>query len=622
MTIERIKSMKNMKIIKRAVVLLLAVLLLAISLVSCGGGVTVDTTLTDDDTNVVEYFSRILNLQADVAQTAKQEFIAAFRGYNVFAKDFVDADVDPTKAVAVNMTAAKAALLAAAPTEEERINALTPEQMVDIIYWINLPEDQWNSKKIAETNRNENTVYSFADMMRSSEQKEAFLATKVLVAANDINFDPNQKVPTFQTAEGVALAVNVTAAKKAMEKLRPEKTADAKIFDDYLSNLTAEQVGEIVGAARRAADLTSDKFPQILLVGVGKFLGWMTKYLSFNNYVIGLLWFAILVELALIYFAIRQQKNSIKQAKLSPKERAIRKKYAGRTDQPSMQKMQQEIQKLYQEEGFNPMSGCLPMLIQLPIVIFLYQIVIDPLRYMLGMGPNFSGALTTFAQTARAAGGLGLGADAAKRGTIELLSKINESGSWGAMKSFSYFSNAVEVHDALDMSLLPNFKFLGMQTGFVPSADIWPLILVPILTFAAYFASMKVSRKLSYQPAVQDPQMGCSNKMMDITMPLMSVYVAFITPAAVGIYWIFKCLIGMLKQFILHKAMPLPAFTEEDYKRAEKEMKAKNKGKKEPVLNATDDGRVYRSLHHIDDEDDLPPRGSQDASDSQDGDEE
>ena len=113
-----------------------------------------------------------------------------------------------------------------------------------------------------------------------------------------------------------------------------------------------------------------------------------------------------------------------------------------------------------------------------------------------------------------------------------------------------------------------------------------------------------------YQPAMQDPQMGCSNNMMDITMPLMSVYITFITPAAVGIYWIFKCIVGVVKQFILHKLMPLPTFTEEDYKKAEKEMKAKSKGKRETVYVSASEGTKYRSLHHIDDDDDLPPKGT------------
>ena len=100
--------------------------------------------------------------------------------------------------------------------------------------------------------------------------------------------------------------------------------------------------------------------------------------------------------------------------------------------------------------------------------------------------------------------------------------------------------------------------------------------------------------------------MGCSNNMMDITMPLMSVYITFITPAAIGIYWIFKCIIGVLKQFVLHKLMPLPTFTEEDYKRAEKELKGK--ARSTVYQEAPQNRGPARSLHHIDDEDDLPPR--------------
>ena len=108
---------------------------------------------------------------------------------------------------------------------------------------------------------------------------------------------------------------------------------------------------------------------------------------------------------------------------------------------------------------------------------------------------------------------------------------------------------------------------------------------------------MKLTRKLTYQP-VTDQAMGCSNKMMDLVMPLFSVYITFIVPAAIGVYWIFKSILGVLKQWILKKAMPVPVFTEEDYKAAEKEMNVRPD--KAPKNKS---GRVVRSLHHIDDED-------------------
>ena len=97
-------------------------------------------------------------------------------------------------------------------------------------------------------------------------------------------------------------------------------------------------------------------------------IGYILKFFSNicgNSYILAILLFAILTELIMaLVFGIRQQKNSIKQARLRPKEAAIRKKYAGRDDKPTQQKMTQEIQELYQKEGYNPMGGCLPLFLQ------------------------------------------------------------------------------------------------------------------------------------------------------------------------------------------------------------------------------------------------------------------
>ena len=105
-------------------------------------------------------------------------------------------------------------------------------------------------------------------------------------------------------------------------------------------------------------------------------MGYVIRFCNFlggNQYILALLIFAVFVEAILLPFGIKQQKNSIKQARLRPKEMAIRKKYAGRDDAPTKQKMTQEIQELYQKEGYNMMGGCLPLLIQFPIIIALYN---------------------------------------------------------------------------------------------------------------------------------------------------------------------------------------------------------------------------------------------------------
>ena len=313
-----------------------------------------------------------------------------------------------------------------------------------------------------------------------------------------------------------------------------------------------------------------------------------------NQYILALLFFAVILELVLLPFGIKQQKNSIKQAKLRPKEMAIRKKYAGRDDQPTKQKMTMEIQELYQKEGYNPMGGCLPLLIQFPILIALYNIVMSPLHYICQL------STTTIQNLVPVVNSYGYSFDAASVGTrnIDLMSAVREVLGQDAA-AFS----GVEGAEHLTVDVLPNLTVFGgaINLGDIPSfkAFNW-LLLIPVLTFVVYFFSMKLTRKLSYQPTTaNDPAMGCSNKMMDIVMPLFSVYITFIVPAAIGVYWIFKSILGVIKQWILKKAMPIPVFTEEDYKAAEKELnvRADNKAPKNKS------GKVVRSLHHIDDED-------------------
>ena len=311
-----------------------------------------------------------------------------------------------------------------------------------------------------------------------------------------------------------------------------------------------------------------------------------------NNYLFALLLFAVIIEVLLIPFGIKQQKNTIKQASLRPKEMAIRKKYAGRDDNPTKQKMSQEIQELYQKEGYNPMGGCLPLLIQFPILIALYNIVIDPLKYICGLSQD------AIAQVANI-----IGMDTT-RGTMAMLGPIEKMG-YEAFQNVEGFTPEVfenmpnlTVFGILDLSVMPS-ECMNLEA--IKTVSGWLVLLVPVLTFLSYFFSMKLTRKFSYQPVTdtQQSQMGCSNKMMDITMPLFSVFISFGVPAALGIYWIFKSLLGIVKQIILYYAIPLPKFTEEDYKAAEKEVFARA-DKSERVEKS---GRVVRSLHHIDDED-------------------
>lgn len=336
--------------------------------------------------------------------------------------------------------------------------------------------------------------------------------------------------------------------------------------------------------------------------GIGWFLGWIDSWAG--NYLVAILIFALIVELLMLPFGIKRQKNSIRQAKLRPKEMAIRRKYAGRKDQATQQKITQEIQELYQKENFSPFSGCLPLLIQLPIILIIYQVVINPLQHVVGL----DGSVVTALQEAFKAS-----ENDVALSSFDLLNKLKEAGGYEAFKAMLpegkvLSGDVVAALKTLDFAALPDMTLFGLDwlnLGYTPAfKKPFTLLIVPALTFVTYFGSMKLNRKLSYQPnmAADDKQAACSNQMMDWMMPLMSLWISFSVPALIGIYWIFKSILGTVEQFILAKAMPLPVVTEEDIKAAEKELKGKA-----PAQEAREvSNKPVRSLHYEDADEEGP----------------
>lgn len=324
-------------------------------------------------------------------------------------------------------------------------------------------------------------------------------------------------------------------------------------------------------------------------------LGWIIEisYRFTHNYAIALFIFALVLQIVLFPLGIKQQKNSVKQASLRPKEMAIRKKYAGRNDKPTQQKLNEEIMELYQRENFNPMGGCLPMLIQLPILFSLYNVVISPLKYICGFGAEtIKNIQLKVYEILQAAGTEGFEAFAEGKtvSQINLITKMRELG----------LTNFVgENGQAITESMLPDFTIFGgkLDLSMIPIQHLWSiLLLIPALTLVVTYGSTWISRKLMYNPN-PEAQNDISMKIMNLSMPLLSVYISFTVPATIGLYWIFRSILGVLQQLALSKMFPIPKFSEDDYKAAEREANfkalSKNQQKKQKV----------RSLHHIDDDD-------------------
>ena len=330
-----------------------------------------------------------------------------------------------------------------------------------------------------------------------------------------------------------------------------------------------------------------------------------------GNYILSIALFALVVQVLLIPFAIKQQKNSIKQARLAPKIAAIRKRYAGRDDQKTKQKIQQETMDLYQQEGFNPAGGCLPLLIQMPIILLLYRVITEPLRWVVGLSSDTITSLKTVFTEA---------IGNAAHPEIKMISPLRDALAAKA----DIFSGVENISDAvksevanLSADKIPNFNIGGFDLAEIPRDAMYTdshwqwswLILIPVITVLMMLATQFITRKLTYQsPESIEQQKSPAMRIMNLAMPLLSGYFAFIMPSAIGIYWFIRNVYQVIQQLIVAKLMPLPEFNEDDYKAAERELKGKTPQKK---VEKNPDAGSKRSLFHMDDDDYVPPAGDE-----------
>ncbi len=313
-----------------------------------------------------------------------------------------------------------------------------------------------------------------------------------------------------------------------------------------------------------------------------------------HNYLLAILLFTVIMEIILSPLAIKQQKNQIKQARLAPKVAAIRKKYAGRTDQVTQQKMQQETMEMYQQENFNPMGGCLPLLIQLPIISALYFVVQQPLRYLCNIPVPEIEALANFLNQGLEKPIYNTGA-----GQLQIINVIKD-----------HISDYYTIAPSLKTADIPNLTVFGLDFSQVPSLTFKPfdwLMLIPIVTFFVMVFSTKIMQKFSYRdPMTVEQQNNPSMKIMTWSMPLLSVWFEFNFAAAIGIYWIFRNIVQVIVKIVIFLIMPLPVITKEEYEEEERKIKMSNKQRKREEHSADRGDRpCVRSLHYNDDEEYL-----------------
>ena len=176
-------------------------------------------------------------------------------------------------------------------------------------------------------------------------------------------------------------------------------------------------------------------------------LAWFESWTG--SYAVALLFYALIFKILFLPFSIKQQKNQIKMAKLTPKIEQIKAKYKGSRSQTAQQDMQKEIMDFQQKEGYNPLSGCLPLLIQLPLIMWLYTVIRNPLSYI----AKFSNETVVAIQNAIATVTEGIEPIA-----IENFKAIDQIKLISQIKS----ANPVIFSDlGADLTKLPNFDLFG-----------------------------------------------------------------------------------------------------------------------------------------------------------------
>lgn len=319
--------------------------------------------------------------------------------------------------------------------------------------------------------------------------------------------------------------------------------------------------------------------------------------------------FTIIIYTLMIPLTIKQQKWSKMSSVMNPEIQKIQKKYQNKKDQASMMKQQEEMQIVYQKYGTSPTGGCLPMLIQMPILFALYPVIQNIPNYVQGVKnvymPVVDQIMATdgfqkIMETIGAAKPVLMNPgsyDYSKADTlVNALYKFQDS-TWNTLvdkipslegtvqattQTVGHFNSflGINIGEApfnMLMAAVKDFSILGIILA----------VIIPVLAGLTQFLSVK----LQPQPQMDtNNQMANSMKTMTYTMPLFSVFMGFTLPAGLGLYWAISAVVRCVQQLAINKHLSKKSTEEliaENQKKAAKKREKKGTSAKEINRMAT-----------------------------------
>ncbi len=313
-----------------------------------------------------------------------------------------------------------------------------------------------------------------------------------------------------------------------------------------------------------------------------------------QNIALSIIIFTFIVRALMLPLTIRQQKFTKISARMNPELQKIQAKYKGKRDQESLRKMQIEQQALYEKYGANPTSGCLPLLITLPIMFALYYVVTNVPAYV-GQIKDMYEVMATGIQGVtdhdvilkELASNISSLHGKTDFSTIDqIINALSKFGTDAQTKlAESMPAISVTINEAYDKINHAN-NFFGMNITNRPNYKSFQII-IPILAAALSFVQSKQVTVKTKDTNKDNPMAATMNSMLYV-MPLMQFFFCLTFPLGIGIYWIATSVFTIIQQFFVNRIldhMNVDQLIEKSVARAAKKKKKPRIGTSQEVVS-------------------------------------
>ena len=337
---------------------------------------------------------------------------------------------------------------------------------------------------------------------------------------------------------------------------------------------------------------------------VASLMGWIMDMIfrflnlfGIQNLGLCIIIFSIIIYLLMTPLQIKQQKFSKLSSIMQPEIQKVQKKYQGKKDQESMQRMNEETQAIYQKYGVSPTGSCVQLAIQFPILMALWQVIYRIPAYVGSVRDVFTEAVTRITQIDGFTEILRTFISDNKMSRVQIASEgiaTNDQvidflyalspSQWSKLSEMSEFSGFSDVLNSTAGRISKMQNFLGLNIAEQPWNYIKAVvaggsillaiiaILIPVLSWLTQMINIKLMPQAA-QSAEGSETMANSMKTMNTFMPIMSAFFCFTFPVGMGIYWVASAVVRSVQQVVINRhldKMDMEVLINENMKKLEK----------------------------------------------------